>query len=293
MRHLRRYRRDVHPGDNLSFDYATRVTPAADGTFEADINAQWTVGDKPNGGYLLALLGRAARTAGAGPAGSEPWEVVSSSITYLRPPDLGPALVRTTVMRQGRTATHVRAVLTQGDTDLVDGIFVVSPLPATAEPRYTDVAGLDIPDPEECLRLPPAMPGGVRVGIMEVLDLRLDPRTIPYAGPPASGEPVAAELRGWARFADGRQPDALSLLFSVDAIPPPTAMIGSHGWVPTLQMSAYVRAHPAPGWLGIRITAHLVAAGMVDETCTVWDAEGRVVAQATQLARLRFGDEQS
>jgi hypothetical protein len=54
-----------------------------------------------------------------------------------------------------------------------------------------------------------------------------------------------------------------------------------------------VRAHPAPGWLGIRITAHLVAAGMVDETCTVWDAEGRVVAQATQLARLRFGDEQS
>ena len=37
-------------------------------------------------------------------------------------------------------------------------------------------------------------------------------------------------------------------------------------WVPTLQMSAYVRARPAPGWLAIRMTAGLVADGMVDET---------------------------
>jgi hypothetical protein len=56
-------------------------------------------------------------------------------------------------------------------------------------------------------------------------------------------------------------------------------------------MSVYVRARPAPGWLGIRFTAHLVAAGMVDEVCTLWDSRGHVVAQATQLARLRFPDE--
>ena len=68
-------------------------------------------------------------------------------------------------------------------------------------------------------------------------------------------------------------------------------MIGSTGWVPTLQMSAYVRARPAPGWLGIRMTAGLVADGMVDETCVVWDSRGHLVAQSTQLARLRFPDE--
>ena len=50
-------------------------------------------------------------------------------------------------------------------------------------------------------------------------------------------------------------------------------------------------ARPAPGWLGIRFTAHLVAAGTVDETCTLWDSHGHVVAQGTQLARLRFPDE--
>ena len=39
------------------------------------------------------------------------------------------------------------------------------------------------------------------------------------------------------------------------------------------------------------MTANLVAGGMVDETCTLWDSRGHVVAQATQLARLRFPDE--
>jgi hypothetical protein len=39
------------------------------------------------------------------------------------------------------------------------------------------------------------------------------------------------------------------------------------------------------------MTANLVADGMVDETCVLWDSTGQVVAQAWQLARLRFADE--
>jgi acyl-Coa thioesterase superfamily protein len=81
------------------------------------------------------------------------------------------------------------------------------------------------------------------------------------------------------------------MLFFLDAIPPATMRIGSSGWVPTLQMSTYLRARPAPGRLGIRMTAHVVHGGMVDETCTLWDSTGAVVAQGTQLARLRFADE--
>ena len=100
------------------------------------------------------------------------------------------------------------------------------------------------------------------------------PGHAPLRRPATPADGPRAELRGWSRFADGREPDALSLLFSVDAMPPATLMIGSTGWVPTLQMSAYVRARPAPGWLGIRMTAGLVADGMVDETCVLWDSRG-------------------
>jgi hypothetical protein len=39
------------------------------------------------------------------------------------------------------------------------------------------------------------------------------------------------------------------------------------------------------------MTANLVMGGMVDETCVLWDSHGSVVAQSTQLARLRFPDD--
>ena len=283
------------PGtEDLSFDLVSAVHETGEpGVFGADIHPLWAVGDKANGGYLLAILGRAARTVvqGADSADRAGWEVVSSSVTYLRAPRAGPATVRTTRLRSGRTAAHVRAVLMQDDADVVDAVFVLADLPEETSVRYDGTPAFHAADPEECIRLTPKVPTGVYVGIMDVLDIRLDPATVPFAVAPSPA--TVAELRGWTRFADGREPDALSLLFLTDAIPPATLMIGSTGWVPTLQMSTYVRARPAPGWLAIRMTAGLVADGMVDETCVLWDSRGRFVGQSTQLARLRFPDEVS
>ncbi len=275
--------------EDLSFEAATAVHETGDpSVFETTVNPQWAIGDKPHGGYLLALLGRAARLT-ARAAGSPDWEVLSGSITYLRAPGLGPATVHTTLLRMGRTAAHVRAVLVQGADNLVDAVVILGELPAASGVRYDGTPPFHAPDPEDCVRLTPKIPTGVHVGIMDVLELRLDPATLPFAAVPTPE--TKAELRGWTRFADGWQPDALSLLFLTDAIPPATLMIGSTGWVPTLQLSAYARARPAPGWLGIRMTAGLVADGMVDETCNLWDSRGHLVGQSTQLARLRFPDE--
>jgi Thioesterase-like superfamily len=275
--------------EDLSFDAVTALQETDDPhLFGASVHPLWAVGDKANGGYLLALLGRAARVT-ARRHGGRDWEVLSSSVTYLRAPQSGHAIVRTTLLRSGRTAAHVRAVLAQGEDDIVDAVFVLGDLSEDAVVRYDGTLPFRAPDPEDCVRLTPQIPNGVYVGIMDVLDLRLDPATLPFAaGLPPAGTP--AELRGWTRFADGRPADALSVLFLADAIPPATLMIGSTGWVPTLQMSAYVRVRPAPGWLGIRMTAGLVAGGMVDETCVLWDSRGRMVGQSTQLARLRFPD---
>ncbi len=278
--------------EDLSFDAATQVrTTGRPNEFEADVHPLWTVGDKPNGGYLLALLGRAARATGREDGGGS-WEIVSSAITYLRPPELGPATITTTLLRRGRSAAQVRAVLRQQDADIVEATSVLGDLPALASTRYDATTPLTAPDPADCIPLPPRIPGGPKVGVMQVTELRLDPATPPFGESPDPSH-ARAELQGWSRFSDGREPDPLSLLFFNDAIPPPTFRIGSTGWVPTLQMSAYVRARPAPGWLGIRMTANLVADGMVDETCVLWDSKGQVVAQASQLARLRFADETS
>ena len=276
--------------EDLSFDVVSAVHETDDpDVFGADIHPLWAVGDKANGGYLLALLGRAARIGG--PASRRTELGGGVLFGHLSAGARGRPRHRADDAAAQRADGRPRPRRAgPGRDDLVDAVFVLGDLPDETSVRYDGTPAFHAADPEECVRLTPKIPTGVYVGIMDVLDLRLDPATVPFAvTPPAAG--TRAELRGWTRFADGRPADALSVLFLTDAIPPATLMIGSTGWVPTLQMSTYVRARPAPGWLAIRMTAGLVADGMVDETCVLWDSRGRLVGQSTQLARLRFPDE--
>jgi len=81
----------------------------------------------------------------------------------------------------------------------------------------------------------------------------------------------------------------LSLLYVADSFPPSTFTLGSVGWVPTLELTTYLRGVPAPGPLRLRQRARMLAGSFVDQVCEAWDSRGRVVVQATQLAAVRMG----
>ena len=97
-------------------------------------------------------------------------------------------------------------------------------------------------------------------------------------------------MKGWISFADGRPADPLGMLFFLDTLPPATLEVVLTGWVPTLSLTTYLRAVPAPGPLRVRMRAGEIADGRVDEVCELWDATGRLVGQATQLAGIRYDD---
>ena len=61
------------------------------------------------------------------------------------------------------------------------------------------------------------------------------------------------------------------------------------GWVPTLELTVYVRALPAPGPVRVLQRANLIDGQRVDEQCWVWDSRARLVAHGTQLAGIRLG----
>ena len=94
-------------------------------------------------------------------------------------------------------------------------------------------------------------------------------------------------MRGWIRFKDGREPDALSLLFFLDALPPVAFDLGLLGWAPTLEFSGHVRAEPAPGWLQVELTTDNLSGALLEEDARIWDSTGRLVAQSRQLAAVR------
>ena len=270
------------------FDEATAVHPRPGGAdLDTTLDPDWTVAGRPNGGYLLAVLARAAATVVVAGGGDHP-DPLAVSGTYLQPPSPGPAVVRTDVLRRGRSASHVRAVLEQDGTPCVDAVLILSRLSADAAPLGTGMPPPAMAAEADCVLAEPAVTGRLRMASLGRISLRLDPATAGFLDGRPSGVP---EIRGWMRWGDGSDAGPRGLLFAVDALPPATFEMRSTAWVPTLQLTSYVRAVPAPGPLRVRQRAQLVQGGFVDETCEVWDSRDRLVAQATQLAGIRFPDD--
>jgi hypothetical protein len=290
--------RDAVPEEGYAFDRATSVRPEPTGrrtpagaVFEADIDGGWAIGTKPNGGYLLATLARGAAAATGEVEGLEHPHPLSASAHFLSAPDAGPAEVHTEVLRRGKRLSQVRSRLVQDGTARVEAVFTLGRLDPDAAPWWDDVPVPADATPEaRCTRLSGAgSPSGLEVPLMGQIDLRLDPAVPGFAAGAPTGR---GEVRGFVRFADGRPPDPVSLLLAVDVLPPATFDLGSTGWVPTFELTAYVRRVPAPGPLLVRHRVRLVESDMVDEACDVWDARGRLVAQATQLAGVRVAGTQ-
>jgi len=284
---------------DIDFGRASAVAPAtrpagghadrADGhaTYDIGVDPGWVIGDKPNGGYLLATMARAAIAGTAsneGPAHPHP---IAASATYISSPTPGPAQVEVEVLRRGRRMSQARARLMRDGAPFVEATFSLGRLDEATEPWWNDVPPPAIPPPDVCVPVRGTGPTGIRLPIMDRVDIRLDPAVAGFrAGRPGGG----GELRGWFSFRDGHTPDPVSLLYVLDAFPPATFELAATGWVPTLALTAYARAVPAPGPLLVRQRAALVEADMVDEVCHVWDSRGRLVAHATQLAGIRVGD---
>lgn len=256
------------------------LAAGAPGRFSGEVDPDWTIGGKPNGGYLLAMLGRAATWQRAHD------HVIAASAHYLRSPDPGPVTIDTDELRIGRSASQIRARMAQGDQPCVEALVTVSHLAERSVPYWDGglpargAVGFD-----DCPRLVPALPDGRRVAIMEQVEVRLEPDSLGFATGAPSGR---GELRGWLSLPGGEDFDPTSLLYAVDAFPPATFDIEYAGWVPTFELTVYVRALPAPGPVQVLQRARLVEGGRLDEACFVWDADGALVAQGTQLAGIRL-----
>ncbi|MBV9292421.1 MAG: thioesterase family protein [Frankiales bacterium] len=242
--------------------------------YDVELDLGWSIGGKPNGGYLLAILGRAAAEA-TGRA-----HPLAISGHFLRPPDGGPAEVRVEVVKSGRTAATARSTLWQGGKPCLDSLVTLGDL--AGEPvRYARDTMPDLPGPEECQD---RAESPFRVELLDHVDVRIDPATAPFPEP--TGTPA---IQGWMRLRDGSAADGLALAVIVDAMPPTVFNLPLLGWAPTVELTFLLRGLPAPGWLAFRAQATVVADGWFDEEVVVWDATGRPVAQSRQLALVGRG----
>ncbi|PUA79403.1 thioesterase family protein [Nocardioides currus] len=270
-------------GARSEWDDHIAVTPSGDGDFTADLSDGWVVGGGVNGGYLLATVGNALGQVVPGKP-----DPIAVSAYYLSASVPGPATISIRVVRDGGSVATLAADLVQGDP--VHGEQARITVLATygdLDRLPDDVGTTATPPPiaprEQCVSNSMAPPEVRRVArLMERFEMLFDPGCIGWAVGKPDGN---GALQAWFRLNGERDPDPVELLMVLDALPPVTFDLGMPGWAPTLELTAHVRAKPAPGWLRVSHRTRNLAGGMFEEDCEVWDSADRLVAQSRQLAR--------
>ncbi|MCW2561312.1 MAG: hypothetical protein JWP55_5276 [Mycobacterium sp.] len=255
--------------------------------FQGVINRHWTIGPKVHGGAMLALCANAARLSFGGQV-----EPIAVTGNFLWAPDPGAMRLVATVRKRGRRVSLVDVELYQGErigdersreeqkpavrasVTLGDPEHHVPPLLS-----FNPVVPLMTPEPPPGLApIGPGHPMADIVHLAHGCDIRPALHTL---GPRTDGGPPVFEY--WVR-PKGVAPDALFALLCGDVSAPVTFAVGRSGWAPTVQLTAYLRAMPADGWLRVMCTAVQIGQDWFDEDHIVVDCEGRIIVQSRQLA---------
>jgi hypothetical protein len=262
------------------FDASVATGPTGSpGVYAAELGAGWRVGGGINGGFLLAVAGNAlGQELGATP--------VSLSAYYLSAARPGAAVVRTEVLKRGKTLSVGMAAIAQVDDygQDVERLRVVASYGTFTDdgPTFAVATPPVLPPVDECVPATRAPRELLAVSpLLARFDLRLDPATAGWTvGQPAK----AGHIQGWLRPLEG-EPDPLFLLLAIDSLPPVTFDLALPGWAPTVELTAHLRALPAPGWLRVTHRTRMLASGFFEEDAEVWDSTDTLVAQSRQLAR--------
>ncbi|WP_131740297.1 thioesterase family protein [Actinomadura roseirufa] len=256
------------------FGDATAVERVGEGRYTAVLDGGFGLAEALNGGYLMAVLGRAAADASPHP------HPVSTAATFQRVARPGPAEVIVETRKAGRTAATSLVTLVQDDRRVVDALVTTGALDAGTEPSYTGPPPTPpLPPLAECAEF---RTGAGQEGFAAQVDMRFDRSTMGWLDGRPSGRP---EVRAWFRLRDPHEPDPFALALAVDALPPVALNLGARGWSPTVELTWHLRAVPVPGWLALHGTGRVLSGGWFDEDVEVWDAAGRLVAQGRQIAR--------
>ncbi|MBX6765770.1 MAG: thioesterase family protein [Actinomadura rubrobrunea] len=247
----------------------------ADGRYRVELDGAFGIAEALNGGYLMAVLARAAVDA------SPHRHPVATCANFLRVAKAGPAEVLVEQRKTGRTATAAHVALVQDDRVAVDALITTADLEPDGDPDWVgEPPSPPLPPVERCKHVAPSERDR---GFADQVELHYDPATLGWLDGRPSGRP---ECRAWFRLRDPYEPDAYALALAVDALPPVVLNTGAKGWAPTVEMTWHMRAVPAPGLLELHGRGRMVTGGWFDEEVEVWDSAGRLVAQSRQLARV-------
>lgn len=287
---------DIEPGDIVR-DTTPRPVEGIQGRYVAAIPDAWRI-FYAFGGATMATALRAADDA----LDRDDLSLRTADATFCQAVPCGPVALQVEVLRQGRSAAQalVRLWSIGSEADAAgpvgNDLVVTAVFGAAQDSPYRFVGARfpsEVPGPDQSVPRADLDDGPfARIPYHQQTELRLpDPERRRPDAPP--GDPRAST---WFRFrvpplrADGTwEPAALALPGDILGTAVHAGTGGAVGpfLVISLQISLHVLGETRADWLLQHTTAHRAGDGYASGTAELWEPEGRLVAVATQCAKLQ------
>jgi len=260
-----------------SFSSDSSIQQIADDRWSCQLSERWCVGPIPNGGYVMAVVARAMSAA------LPHKDPMSINGFYMASTQVGPAEIVVEVLRNGGSTSFATA-----------RIYQKGELKAQFTASFCDLNKLK--GETQLLRKAPSVPAFddcVRLPVVDEIPMTrsVEQRVVGgqeqnMLGGSLSG---SGQFQGWVDFDNKEEKDVFSLLLFADAFPPPVfTHYGPTGWVPTIELTVQLRAHPPAGSLRCEFNSFHLTDGLMEEDGFLWSADGRLLAMSRQTAKFRL-----
>ena len=253
----------------------TAVSSQGNSRWHAEVHRGWRIGSAANGGYVLALVGRALSEALNQP------DPLSINAFYLAPVALGEVEVAVESLSQTRSTHFGSADLRQEGELKLRTTAAYTDLDRLSGPDWTSVAPPKVPAFDDVV-----VPAMSHLEIHQSIDLRMVQGAEVFTEGKTND---TGEFIAWLAHTDGAAPGPIDLLMFADIMPPPIFTIyGAFGWVPTVELTVQVRRKPAAGPLLARHITRQVTRGVAETDTEIWDLNGDLAAMARQTYKVRM-----
>ncbi|MDH7552357.1 MAG: thioesterase family protein [Spirochaetota bacterium] len=243
--------------------------------YKGTISQNWLVGEIPNGGYLIALLGNAM----AMHSDKKTTPIVTANyISRCKP---GDCEIHVECFAQSAQFNRYQAILYQEGKEKIRcwGTFANEKIECDIDKYETPVP--QVAELQECV----AIPEVPNFTLSSYVDIRLDPYSAGWMQGKLRDESIQ---KGWISFRQEREYDIPALLLMSDVIPPAVFVsLGLVAWVPTIELTINIRNMPQSKWLRFYTRTRFITCGMLETDGEMWD-DNRLVSISRQIAQVRI-----
>jgi acyl-CoA thioesterase len=284
-----------HDHGSHKFNKDTQVTKVGENKFTSFVTNAWSIGDAPNGGYLMAIAISAAREC------INFHDPLSVTAYYLSKTQESANMdIEVEVLSSSNSTSTVQMTCSQDGVMRSRYLGTFGDLKKMKGISHSKIIAPAIPAIKDCVdanvMLRKAM--GDRLRIANEIEFRV-PKDSHFANTVMKGKQGQdASYDCWLTFGDPKAPCLRSLAFFCDAPPPPVINITPSNWVPTLEYTVHFWAkpeaiadcafkHEGKHWIRGRFHTNHVRNSMLYTDGELWSADGEtLLATSRQMARV-------